>query len=344
MSKIELNKLVPAGNESAFLDLMAAVGNTKLPESERAEKADKINRIIGAFMRRPSKRYREIMHGHMASSDIPVTVTDNASIFRNVGNYDGAWEQAFMDVTLEPGRDFWEIEDMTSGLTFRKVPEGGRVRVEGLAATVAIVKCDSYGGAIGWTDQMIRYRRFPAMEMKARYFRDAELTAKAKRHYILMANAATNSTSYNTTETGTLEKDIATINTAANTLCTRLKDTYVGDPLMQELVMFIHPELWARVSRSLRQIGQDVQGQPPRIPFNIRYVPTYNAYLTSAAGSSVSTTALLVMPGFKNQKATAMEPTSYFDFDVTSRTYVQAVWTDYGAAAESQQFQKVAFA
>lgn len=348
-----IKEIVPKGQESAFLDLIQdATGiygtakARKLSESERAESAEKLNKVIGAFMKRPEKKWKEVANNFMTSSDIPVSVTDTASIFRNVGNYDMGWGQAFMDVSLEQGRDFWEIEDMTSGLTFRKVPEGGRIQVEGLAATLAIVRCDSYGGAIGWTDQMIRYRRFPAMQAKAEYFRDELAKDKAKRHYSLMAGTITSgrTTSYDTTGSNALEKDINTINNACYALTARLKDTYVGDPLMQELIMYIEPTLWARISRALRQIGQDVPGQPPRIPFNIRYVPTFNSYLTDTGGNSTTTSALLVLPGYKNQKATAMEPTSYFDFDIQTRTYVQAVWTDYGAAAEGQQIQKVLFA
>lgn len=349
----DIKELIPRGNEAAFLDLIQdATGiygtgkGKQMTAAERAENAEKVNKVIGAFMRRPEKRWKEVSHNFMTSSDIPVSVTDTASIFRNVGNYDMGWEQAYMDVQLEEGRDFWEIEDMTSGLTFRKVPEGGRIQVEGLAATLAIARCDSYGGAIGWTDQMIRYRRFPAMQAKAEYFRDEMLKDKAKRHYSLLAGTITSgrTTSYDTAGSTVVEKDINTLNAAGLAMVTRLKDAYVGDPLMQEMILYVNPTLWARISRALRQIGQDVPGQPPRVPYNIRYVITQNSYLTSTSGSSTATDALLVLPGYKNQKATAMEPTSYFDFDIQTRTYVQAVWTDYGAAAEGQQIQKVLFA
>lgn len=349
----KLNEIVPQENVGEFLDLLQDAtgaykpGITKqLSPAERFEKAEKANRVIGAFMKRPVKRWKEVANNFMTTSDIPVSITDTASIFRNVGNYDMGWEQSYMDVQLEEGRNFWEIEDMTSGLTFRKIPEGGRIQVEGLAATIARPQVEKFGGAIGWTDEMIRFRRFPMMQSKAEYFRDEFFKDKAKRHYSLMAATITagRTTSYDTGGSTEVEKDINTINAGALAMALRLKDAYVGDPLMQEMVLYIHPTLWARISRALRQIGQDVPGQPSRIPYNIRYVPTINPYLTATDGNGTPTDALLVLPGYKNQKATAMEPTSYFNFDPQTMTYVQAVWSYYGAAAEGAQIQKVEFA
>ena len=341
---MDINKIVPDKNIGQFFDTIATASDKTKPESHRAEAIANINSVIGAFMRRPETKGREIAKAHMSTTDIPVSVTDNAEIFRNVSNYDMAWEGAFANVSLEPGRRFWEIEDMTSGLSFRKVAEGGRVRVEGLAATLAIVHVDKYGSALGWTSEMISGRRFPLMEQKAMYFRDQLASDKANRHYTLLSSAATNTTSYDTTGSTVRAKDINTINTACLAMVNRLKDKYVGDPLGNEIYVILNPALWSRFGAAMRETSQDVPGQPSLVPYNIRYALSLNSYLTSSTGSSTATDALFVMSGFKNQKATLREPTSYFDYDLLTDTYVQAVWTDYGAAAEANQIQKVSFA
>jgi hypothetical protein len=341
---MDINKIVPDKNIGEFFDTIELANDKNRSTGDRAEASSKINKVMGAFMKRPAVRGREIAKSHMATSDIPVTVTDNAEIFRNVSNFDMAWEQAFANVSLEPGRRFWEIEDMTSGLTFRKVAEGGRIKVEGLAASLAIVHVAKYGGAIGWTSEMISGRRFPIMEQKAMYFRDQLASDKANRHYQLLSTAATNTTAYNATASTERGKDIATINTAALAMVDRLKDGYVGDPLGNEILVLINPAMWSRIAAATRETSQDVAGQPTLVPFNIRYALTLNDNLTNPAGGSTSTDALFVMSGFKNQKATLREPTSFFDYDLLTDTYVQAVWTDYGAAAEASQIQKVAFA
>ena len=134
------------------------------------------------------------------------------------------------------------------------------------------------------------------------------------------------------------------LNDCAYSLLDGLKDTYIGDPLSQSLTLYFNPKIWGRVLRAIRQTGQDVPGAPGRVLYNIDLVPTFSQYLTNPNGSSVNTSALLVLGGYKSQRATAMEPTSWFQQSARSRSYMQAVWTDYGAAAEVAQNRKLNFA
>jgi hypothetical protein len=343
---MDINKIVNTEHIPAFFDLIGKASSMTSAESDRMEATAKVNKIMGAFMRRPEKIYKESSKFHMATSDIPVSITDNASIFRNVGNYDLGYEQAFMDVQLEEGRGFWEIEDLTDAVTFRKIPEGGRVQVEGMASTLSFVRTDAYGGAIGWTHQMITDRKWPLMQQKAMAFRDAEGQKKTNGHYQLLSAtlSGSNTTSYDATGSTEKAKDINTLNNAGFALANGLKDAYVGDPLQQEVLVYCNPTLWSRIGAALRETTQDIAGQPSQVPYNFRYILSFNDYLTSSTGGSTATNALMVFPGYKNQKATKTQPTSYFEFDPLTRSYIQAVWTDYGAAATASQTRLVNFA
>lgn len=329
---------------SQFLDDLEAIrfNPNNLSASEIVEKTNKVQKVVAQYMRAPAKKGREIAHNFITASDIPQMITGNASTFMNVENYDMSWELAFMDVPIEAGRNFWEILTLTNGVTFRKVPEGARVRVEGLTGEKAIAYVDKYGGAIGWTDEEIRFRQYASMQAKAQAFRDAFWKNKADVHYTLFGASisGSNTTSYQQGSADTvLDGDVKTINAAAFALADRMKDKYVGDVLAQPMILYFNPVVWDRVLRALRQTSQDYAGSVNRVLYNIRPVPTFNRYLSSATGESTTTTFALVLPGYQMQKATVMDPTPYYGFDETSLTYVQSMWSYYGAVASANQIQ-----
>lgn len=306
-----------------------------------ADVARNVSNAIAMYVRQPAKSGRVTLHNMTTSADIPDSITGNASTFLKTANYDMGYELAFQEVPVEPGRNFFEIETIRSGLTFRRVAEGESIRVEGLTGEIAPVYCDKYGGAIGWTDEMIRYRKVSIMQQRADAFRAAFWKSKADQHYKLIGATvgAGHITAYDTTGATQLDKDINTLNAAAYALASRLKDSYVGDPLAQSMVIYFDPTLWSRIVRALSQTAQEYAGSVSRVLYSIRPVPTFNRNVTNSVNR-----AALVMPGYQNQRATIMEPTPVFAVDHLSLSYVQSVWSYYGAAVSADQVQFVDFA
>jgi hypothetical protein len=348
---------------SAFFDLLQSGIDPKRGEGEKTEISKKVSGIMTAFLRRPESELKQanekistlVAHASTAKGDIPNILTDMAQVFRIVRNFDTAWEQAYTEALVDQGKDYWEIADMTNGIQFRKIPEAGRLLVEGISGSLALARVEKFGAALGWTDEAIRFRRINILQQQAQAAQDSYAQDRADRHYLLLAGAilggGVNTTTYQAAGSPALserERDVKTINSAAFALANRLKDQHVGNPLGQEMILYANPILWDRIIAALRQTSQDVPGAPNRVLYNIRYIPTFNSYLNSTTGESTNTTALLVLPGFKNQKATVMEPTSYFRFDHLTLGFTEAIWSYYGAIAEASaaqtQVQAVEFA
>lgn len=363
--------IVPEKHMSAFVDLLQKQhgvthdgrDDINASDGERREAGHKVAGLLTAFMRRPfaalsaaEGKLREMTaHASTTMGDIPQLLSDMASVFRIVRNYDQAWESAFVDAIVDQGKNWWEIADMNEGIQFRKVPEGGRLVVEGISGSYAIARVDAYGAAVGWSDQAIRFRMINLINQQAMALQDSWFQDRADRHYLLLASAiGAATTSWTATSVATTDplyevtRDLKTIQAGAFALADRLKDQHVGNPLGQEMLLYANPVMWSRLTAALRRTTQDIQGAPNAVPYNIRLVLTFNNYLTSTSGTSTNTNALLVLPGYKNQKAMVMAPTSSFRFDHLTNGYTQAVWSYYGAAVEASatqtQVQRLSFA
>ena len=142
-----------------------------------------------AFMQKPKKQVTKIQASGV-STDFAILTKDAFNVTLATDNFDMGWERAFRQVTLGRGQDSWEIYDVANGITFSKVEEGQRIALDKLSGTKTTGYVDYYGGALGWTDKMIRFRRIPAMVDKALAFRNKFWTNKADNHYTLIAAAA----------------------------------------------------------------------------------------------------------------------------------------------------------
>lgn len=314
---------------------------------------------IMAYISEPAKIGREAekkkIEAFTASSDFPQMVTSNFDSFLNTDEYDMAWEAAFREVTLEPGRLSWEILNVNSGLTFNEVPEGAHIKIDALSGERVTIHCKKYGGGIGWSIELLMGRQWSAMEDIARDFRESFWSDKANRHYALLGAAANASgTSWASTTVATtdplyqLTRDISTLESAAYTLTNRIKDKGYGDVANTPIIGYFPVFLRSRILRALAYTGQDIGGAPVRVTYPITPRFTYNSYLTSTSGASATTDALLVVPGKRLQRATAMEPTNFMKKDIQSLTDIQTVWSFYGAGSGFEtgyeQVQKASFA
>lgn len=302
---------------------------------------------LQAFLMKPKREVAKKIQAFRAiqavgvSTDFAKLVSDAFSVTIAEANFDLGYQGAFKTVPLGTGQDTWDIYDVQNGLTFHLVKEGGRIRVDELSGSLITCHVDYYGGAIGWTDQMIRYRKIAAMVDMATIFRNRFWSNKADNHYLLLATAAAGSVTgwRGAVADGQLRRDIQTINRAAFDLCDRCKDKGYGDTAAVQLIMYANPLDKARINAAFAAATQYMaaaQGPAVIVQWNIQVVYTFNANIV--AGSPI-----LVLPGNKLQAAEDMPPTTFVaPKDPLTLQEVQSVWSIYGAAVgDTDQCQQL---
>lgn len=317
-------------------------------EQRNEEKIEKVCAALQAFLNRPKtllrKRIQAQHTGVSVSSDFPIITKDSFNVTIESQNFDMGYEKVFREIPLGENQDAWEIYNVANSLAFVKVEEGQRIDVAGHTGSKVTAYVDYYGGAIGWTDKMIRYRKVAAMLDLAETFRNKFWINKANNFYALIAAAAAlNITPYQgVAADGQLQRDVQTINRAAYNLTNRCKNKGYGDTANVTLVMYYNPidkdrilAAFSVTTGALAAAGRTGQ----TINYNIVPYPTYNQFISGRA-------PVLCLPGNKAQKAEGMAPTTYGpEMDLLSLNRVQSVWAIYGGViADSDQFEQMVFA
>lgn len=321
------------GNDKDFFDkyVMAhSYNNQKLK--------DQCQVALQAFLGEPKKAMKAKIQamakiqgvGIGVSSDFPIMVTSNFNLTLAADDFDMGWEQAYKQVTLEKNRLFWEIADAEDSLTFFKVEEGQKIEVGGLSGSRIIAYAEYYGGALGWTDAMIRGRKIPMMIDKATVFRNKFWLSKGNIHYALLATAAglTVIGWQGVAADGRTLRDVMTINLAGFQLGNTNKDKGIGSGVNTGFILYANPFDKDRIEAAFRATTANMLASRENgisITDNIRRIYTYNNSIL--AGSPI-----LVWPGQKIQKADVMAPTTFGpELDILSLNRVQSVWAIYGS-------------
>jgi len=325
-----------AKNDLAFTDMLfdAHVNNNLVA-------AQKIAVAMQAFLNKPKLIQRKIQAVGV-STDFAQLTKDSYNITLEEDNFDLGWEQAFRQVTLGRGQGSWEIYNVANGITFTKVEEGQRIEINKLSGTKTTAYVDYYGGAVGWTDNMIRFRKVPAMIDIAMAFRNKFWANKADNHYLLLAAAAAlNVTAYaGAAADGQVRRDLQTINLAAFTLTNRLKDKGYGDMATAPLLLYANPYDEDRIEAAFRVITNSLAGTnnigQQITKRSIKRIYTYNSNIVSGA-------PILVLPKQKSQKADAMQLTAFTaPKDPLTLNIHEARWAIYGATiADTDQCETI---
>jgi len=329
-------------NWNAFCEMVRRGVIDKSPQNGDG---NNIAAAVQAFFTEPEIIAKKVQ-AFTFSGDIPDTNIRDFTKFLQMVQYDEGWKLAFKEVPVSEGRNSWNIYDISNGLTIRQYREGERARVEGLSGTSASITANKYGGAIGWTDEMFRFRELAGMQEIAEVFRNRFWSHKAGIHYALIA-AACNTVGQNTTWQGAvtdtqLFRDLATVNLAAFTIGNRLKDKGYGN--LNQFICYL-PE-------SMRVRGTKMQNatmtQMPSgnlngslidsLVYNVQFVYSWDSNLAANRG-------YMCIPGNKAQMAEIVPPFTLSDSDILQLTYIQAIWSYYGAGiGDSEQFQLLQFA
>jgi hypothetical protein len=320
-----------AKDDIAFFQAVKKAYDARTEEKPDRALEAKLGEVLQAFLQKPKKVYQKQIQAVGVSTDFALITKESFNVTIETDNFDMGWEQSFRQVPLGKNQDSWEIYNVANSLTFYKVEEGQRIEVAGLVGTKATAAVDYYGGAIGWTDKMIRFRKVPAMIDMAGVFRNKFWTNKANNHYALLGTAAalTVIAQQGVAADGRTLRDILTINEAAFQLGNTNKDKGYGDAANAPFILYANPQDEERIEGAFRVTsGQLAAARENGIAITARRIKriyTYNSNIV--AGSPI-----LVWPGQKSQKADAMQPTVYTqEVDILTLNRLQAVWAIYGA-------------
>lgn len=310
------------------------------------DKIQKVRVALNAYMNPKMKKVIQAAsaNGMGTSTDFQRVERDTMDLFVESDYFDMAWQEAFKNVTVAQGQDSWEIYNVENGVAFRKVAEGDRIDVAGLKGTKATVYVDKYGGALGWTDEMIRFRKVPAMLDMMDIFRNKFFKNKADNHYALIVAGAGATTTYQGAATDTqVSRDVQTINEAAYQIGNAVKDKgYSGT----RYILYLNESMRSRMTTAINTSGKQVVIPGATLNGSVLDTINYNVEVRFTYNTSITgTNGYMVLPGNKIQKADVMQPTSYTDMDILSLQNIQAVWSYYGAAVgDTDQVRKVEFA
>ena len=289
----------------------------------------------------------------MTTGDLPEMFTSAFRMFDKLENYDQRWQNAFTEVQFDPGKNYFEILDVENGFTFDLLPEGARVNIKKLSGERSIVQANTYADGVGWTWEMIEDRSYGAMLQIADKFRRGWFLKEAKIHYGLLVDAAVSGSNanagvavpYSTTGANVLEKDILTLDAAANIIGTATKDLGVmADPAMGGMAIYCNPKFYGRLlaATGYSNLGSVNSSVITTRRFNI--YPTYN--LVSSNGTPLNGNHIVMcVEGGKNLRATKLPPTTYTRQDIESFSQIQTMRVRIAAAiGEPKQFVSVAMA
>jgi hypothetical protein len=315
--------------------------------NKNAEASKMVMGAVQAFNLEPIRNKQKTLgiQATGVSTDFSILTKDSFNVTLESDNFDLGWEQSFKQVTLGKGQDSWQIYNVENGITFQKVEEGQRIEMNKLSGTLLTAYVDYYGGALGWTDKMIRFRKVPAMVDMMEAFRNKFWTNKANNHYALLAATAALAANVDPYQgaaaDGQLRRDVQTINFSAFNLGNVNKDKGYGDMANAPMVMYANPFDEDRIEAAFRattanitsgglNIGQQLTRR------RIKRVYTYNTNISAGF-------PILVLPGNKIQKADAMQPTTYTaPIDPLTLNQYQAVWAIYGGiVADEDQCRTV---
>lgn len=313
-------------------------------------------KLIGAlqhFMRMPDANdspIRKALQHFATKGDFPSEILQILEKFHAVPDYDLGYEQIF-DIrdftgTNESG---FKILDVTSGLTFAKVPTGMKAKVFKFSGDVTEVTFDMYGGGLNWDRKLLDDRQYWTLEDNAIAFRNKAYSSRASNFYALIeAAGAASGNAQNwaavtpssvpaTDKDYNAIRDINTINAACNAILADLKDDGVGANPNSTFILLAPVALKSRILRALSLVQQAFAGSEKMANFNI--TPIFTLMLSSNSYYYVC------FPKAKCKGGYRMDLTMFDQFDILAYADTMVGWMRYGGAVgDTDQIARCAIA
>ena len=316
----------------------------------RYQQEDALNKSIQAFMHAPGQVVAKdkAIQAFAGSSDLPILTKDVFNVTNEVPNWDLLWQNSFKGIKLTQGELSWEICTVDTGITFKLIPEGGKIEYADLKGEKAIVDVEKYGAGLGITWETINARKLYKFVQQMESARAALYTLWGGIHYGLLATAgATNPIAWQGAATNaTLNRDIETLNKGASDLGEDNKDSGYGDTANVRLLCYASPKLRPRLNQALRVTSAEravagggntdlALGQV--VDANIDPLYTYTSEITANK-------ALLVLPGHKIQNAVYLNELGLPREEIESLNQLRTYWTAFGAViGDADQVYELSF-
>lgn len=277
------------------------------------------------------------------SSDLPSLTKDVFDVTPKVDNFDLAWQDSFKGVPLRKGQLSWEIADVEQAITFKKIPEGGKVEFGQFLGDKVTVSVEKYGAGVGITWEIIEGNKLYAFVERLDITRAKLYGVWGDAHYgLLNAAAAQNTVAWQGEATDKqIDRDIATLNQAAYVIGNACKNKGYGDTANAPMILYISPQYKARINAALKTGQSDIviaggKGSMVNWPIEVRY--TFNSNITANKG-------VLVLPGHKIQNAVYLRELGLSKQEIDSLNELRTYWTAFGAVvADDEQCAQLSFA
>lgn len=267
--------------------------------------------------------------------DFPTSVLAVLDKYHLTTQYDMGWQQIFNVRDFSgTNRNGFDISDVESGLTFDKIPIGGKLIVHKMWGEKAHIYFDFYGGALGWHRSLFDDQEYWTIEDNAIEFRNKAYAKQAAVFYALIeAVGATGAMAWQAHPDGVVAgqagylagRDMATGNAAALQILTSVAGKGYGvDAQNANFIVLVPEELRGRAMQALAWQQQAFVGSPTRA--NYRYSIVSTTMLTD------KTHAWMILPKFKLVAGIRMDLTTFTSFDMLSYTDAAAGWMRYGGA------------
>lgn len=286
-------------------------------------------------------QHKEIRELHQAqlfttTADFPTSILPVIEKFHQAPLYDNGYEAIF-DVRdfSGSGRNGFDILDVVSGLTFKKVNPGGKVKVYQMSGTKEHVYFDFYGGALGWHRQLFDDREYWTIEDNAVEFRNKAYQFRASVFYALIeavgagANVAWQNpdpaTLANTDRTYNANRDAQTINLAAQNIILNCANKGYGISAGNaNFIVLVPLQLRGRIRKALGVLLDSFAGSDKHVDYSVSMITT-----TMLATTNVY---YVILPKRRLKAGYRMDLTMFSDFDILSYSDVVAGWQRYGGA------------
>ncbi len=308
---------------------------------------------LQAFMSAPAKvaKLQGLMQAKLQAfgdaGDFPTRINEIIEKFHLATLYDTGFEQVFdirdFTATNESGFDILDVED---GLSFSKIPTGGKAQLYKMAGSKVSVEFDSYGAGLGWDRKLIDDKKYWTLEDNAFAFRNNWYASYAAVFYALIeAISATYNVTWQAPEPSALastdalytaNRDAQTLNKAAVDILNDIKDKGYGiSPQNAQFLVVTPLELMGRINRALSIMLQPVTGSAPQAVFKFRPVVT--------SMFQTVTNYYVCLPKAKAKGGRRQDLSIFTRFVEESYEDVAYGWGRYaGAIGDSEQFRRCA--
>jgi hypothetical protein len=277
------------------------------------------------------KAHKQIQEFTLMSDGYPnEKAIDIVEKFHLMAEYDTGFEQIF-DI-----RDFsgtkaggFDVAGVTSGLTFREVKVGEKLKVYGAAGDKYRCYFCYYGGALGWHRQLFEDGDWWTIEDNAIEFRNAAYLSRAATYYALLEAAmdATGCCAAIENRGYFDDYDSYNIATSLNYAATQILTDVAGrgynlNPATAQFIVLTPIQMRGRVRLALNLLAQQFPGAQPVIDYNFQQITSL--MLTDPNRVAVILPKRTLKIGYR------MDLTLFDDFDILSYTDTVAGWMRHG--------------